>query len=371
MNAVADLGPPGLQLAGANWDSNADEIVVCQAVREETHDVKTFVLKPLDPRRFSYQPGQFMTYSFEIDGEALHRCYTISSAPTRPDTISITVKRVPDGPVSNWLHDNLEPGMQLRTLGPMGMFSCFAHPASRYLFLSGGSGITPLMSMARTFHDLAVPRDIVFVHSARTPADIIFREELELMSRLDAGFRFVPVVESVSPLSPSSGLRGRISTQMLSVVAPDFMTREVFVCGPSRYLQAVRDMLTAAGFDGTRYHEESFNFAELGAGEQTRVLTAQVAEDLAPPVRTYRVEFTRTRRAIDVPENVTVLEAARRAGMRLPSSCTQGLCGTCKSRKVSGSVIMTHQGGIRQREIDSGMVLLCCSRPASDLVIER
>lgn len=367
----SDETAPALRLPDELWDSENDDALICQAVREETADVKTFVLRPVIPRRLRYQPGQFMTYAFDIGGETINRCYTISSAPTRPDTISITVKRVPGGPVSNWLHDNLRPGMQLKALGPMGAFTCYAHPAPRYLFLSGGSGITPLMSMARTFHDLGEQEDIVFVHSARSPADIIFREELELMSRLSDKFRFVPVVGAVSPLASYTGLRGRVSAPMLETVAPDFLTREIFVCGPTPYMTAVRDMLAKVGFDMNRYHEESFNFEALPALDQADVVIGEAMLDAAPEVRTFKVEFTKTRRAIDVPENMTVLEAAKRAGMRLPSSCTQGMCGTCKSKKVSGSVDMTHQGGIRQREIDAGMVLLCCSKPTSDLVIER
>jgi ferredoxin len=83
------------------------------------------------------------------------------------------------------------------------------------------------------------------------------------------------------------------------------------------------------------------------------------------------VEFTKSRRVVEVPADTFVLAAARAAGMRLPSSCTRGLCGTCKSKLVSGEVSMQHQGGIRQREIDQGMVLICCSKPLSDLVIDR
>ena len=158
--ASSDGEPAASRLSGAEpWSSEADDILICRAVREETQDVKTFVLSPRSARRFQYQPGQFLTYAFEIGGETIHRCYTISSAPTRPDTISITVKRVAGGPVSNWLHDNLRVGGEVKALGPMGSFSCFVHPARRYLFLSGGSGITPLMSMASTFHDLGEPRD--------------------------------------------------------------------------------------------------------------------------------------------------------------------------------------------------------------------
>jgi ferredoxin len=83
------------------------------------------------------------------------------------------------------------------------------------------------------------------------------------------------------------------------------------------------------------------------------------------------VEFVKTRRVIECSENLTVLEAAMRAGLRLPSSCAKGMCGTCKSKIVSGTVEMSHAGGIRQREIDAGMALLCCSKPTSDLVVER
>ena len=360
-----------LELASQPWDSEADDTLVCRAVRQETHDVKTFVLTPATPGRFSYQPGQFMTYAFEIGGETIHRCYTISAAPTRPNAISLTVKRVPNGPVSNWLHDNLKPGVSVKALGPMGSFTCFAHPASKYLFLSGGSGITPLMSMARTYHDLAEPKDIVFVHSARTVSDIIFREELELMSRLSSSFKFAPICEAANPLVPYSGLMGRLSLDQLKVIAPDFMDREIFVCGPAPYMNAVRTILGAAGFDMSHHHEESFNFETLSAAEQAEAIEGEIALDAPETVRTFKVEFTKTRRSIEVPETMTVLEAAKRVGMRLPSSCTQGMCGTCKSKKVSGSIDMHHQGGIRQREIDAGMMLLCCSKPTSDLVIER
>jgi ferredoxin-NADP reductase len=371
-SAPGDGEPAALRLSGTDiWSSEADDALVCRAVREETHDVKTFVLSPRNRRRFQYRPGQFLACAFNIGGETIHRCYTISSAPTRPDTISITVKRVAKGLVSNWLHDNLRAGAQVKALGPMGEFSCFAHPASRYLFRSGGSGVTPLMSMARTFHDLAEPRDVVFVHSARTSADIVFREELELMARLNPSFRFAPICGTATPTAPFNGLRGRLSAAILSVIAPDFLTREVFVCGPAPYMEAVREMLAASGFDMTKHHEENFDFAALSAGARTHTVVAETALDAATGLQSYRVEFVKTRRVIECSENLTVLEAAMRAGLRLPSSCAKGMCGTCKSKIVSGTVEMSHAGGIRQREIDAGMALLCCSKPTSDLVVER
>ena len=349
------------------WDSDADDALVCRAVRVETPDVKTFVFSAREPRRFAYKPGQFLTFELTIDGQIIHRCYTISAAPTRPNAVSITVKRVPGGPASNWLHDNLKPGSTLKAVGPMGEFTHFEHPGDKVLFLSGGSGITPSMSMTRTIHDLAEPKDVAFVHSARSPEDIIFRSELELMARHNPRFRFVPVCEGDSAGEAWSGFKGRLSLSMLELAVPDFREREAFVCGPSPYMAAVREMLRGAGYDMARYHEESFNFEELPLAEQEAVIEAEEAA----AEKVYRVEFAKTRRVIECPEGTTVLEAARRAGMRLPSSCTKGVCGTCKSKLISGAVDMKPAGGIRPREIEAGMRLLCCSKPMSDLVVDR
>lgn len=377
--------PAAPRLAGAlkAWNPEADDALTVLAIRDETADVKTFVLAPKEPCLFHYQPGQFLTLELEIGGETINRCYTIASAPTRPHTLAITVKRVPGGPVSNWLHDQVRVGSTLRAVGPMGEFSCFIEgtpaPTPKYLFLSGGSGITPLMSMARTFHDLAEPRDIVFVHAARSPADIIFRDELELMARNQPGvFRFAPVCEADSPRAPWHGLRGRVSLGVLEHVAPDFREREVFVCGPAPFMKAVRELLKGAGFDMARHHEESFDFAELARAEPevaAEVVSAEllqaVPEALEAPVVTYTVEFAKQKRSIECRSDMFVLDAARRAGVRLPSSCSKGLCGTCKSKLIEGTVEMKHGGGIRQREIDAGMALLCCSKPTSNLVVDR
>lgn len=353
------------------WDSESDDVLICRQVRRETHDVRTFVLEPRQPALFRYRPGQFLTFDFEIGAERINRCYTISSSPARPHLLSITVKRVPGGPVSNWLHDTLKPGMQLSAIGPMGEFTCLDKAAPKYLFLSGGSGITPLMSMARTYHDLSLPADIVFVHNARTPADIIFRAELELMARNLPGFRFAPVCEADGAEERWTGFSGRISAAMLQLIAPDLLEREVFTCGPAPYMAAVRRSLGELGFEMARYHEESFDFAALPAEAIVPALEAE-AELAAEPVTTnYKVEFTKSRKTIECGADSFVLNAARGSGLRLPSSCTKGLCGTCKSKLVSGKVEMKHAGGIRQREIDQGMVLLCCSKPLTDLVVER
>lgn len=372
----------------ARWNSDTDDELVCCHVRQETHDVKSFFFRAPDERAFVFEPGQFITLELDIDGEPINRCYTISSAPTRPHTISITVKRVPGGKVSNWLHDNVATGSRVRVLGPSGEFTCARHPARKYLFLSAGSGITPLMSMSRAHHELGDDADIVFLHSARTPDDIIFARELDLIASNHANFRTAFVCERVGARTNWPGITGFLSLPLLKLIAPDYLDREIFTCGPAPYMKAVRDLLDEGGFDRKHYHEESFSFETI-ADVASQLTTAHVADALAndselvegngfapAPIdtaidTTYKVTFAKSRREIECGSGEHVLDAAKKAGVRLPSSCTQGMCGTCKVKLVSGEVAMKHAGGIRQREIDQGMVLLCCSKPLSDLVVEK
>ncbi len=116
------------------------------------------------------------------------------------------------------------------------------------------------------------------------------------------------------------------------------------------------------------YHEESFSFERQG------VPLAEVeakAAATAAPAGSFKIEYTRSGRIIDCGPDQFILDAARAAGMRLPFSCTKGMCGTCKTKKLSGEVVMTHGGGIRQREIDAGMILPCCSKPLSNVTLEK
>ncbi|ABI60973.1 2Fe-2S iron-sulfur cluster-binding protein [Granulibacter bethesdensis] len=351
----------------AQWNADADDVLICRAVRQETHDVRTFFFSPANPCLFRHLPGQFVTLDLEIGGQKINRCYTISSAPTRPDLLSITVKRVPNGPVSNWLHDTLKPGMRIRAVGPMGDFTNVHHPAPKYLFLSGGSGITPLMAMARTQYDLAAEADTVFVHAARSPADIIFRDELSLMARTRHGFSVAFLCETDSAGEIWNGYRGRLNTALLTRIAPDFMEREVFVCGPAPFMAAAKTILAEAGFDMRRHHEESFDFGILAQEEPEAAAEAEAVAASGG----FSITFSKSDRQIDCDPDTTVLQAGRRAGLKLPASCSKGVCGTCKSKLVSGRVEMKHNGGIRQKEVDQGMFLPCCSRPLTDLVVER
>jgi glycine betaine catabolism B len=359
----------------AVWGEGDHATLVCRQVQDITHDVRTFLFEPAHPAVFQYEPGQFITLQLQIDGCAVSRCYTISTPPTRPHMLGITVKRQPGGLVSNWLHDTMVPGHRIAADGPLGVFTPVRHPSNRYLFLSGGSGITPLMSMTRTLFDLGSNADVVFVHSARTPADIIFRRELDAMASLVPSLRVVHVCERDAPREPWGGLRGFLSVEMLRLLTPDLADRTVFCCGPAPYMAAVRRILGDVGFDMQNYHEESFSFEELTMKEFAGAGTADPQQDHEPPdagsaTRTYSVEFVRSGRTFTCADDEFVLDAAYAAGLTPPSSCGQGMCGTCKTTMLSGTVDMQHMGGIRPREIANNKVLICCSKPLSDLTID-
>lgn len=349
------------------WDDAIDPVLVCRRVQVETPDVRTFVLEATGRRYFRFDPGQYLTLQLEIDGERVERCYTISSSPTRPYTVSITVKRVPGGLVSNWLHDTVRAASTLRVQGPLGLFSVVEHPAPRYLFLSGGSGVTPLMSMTRALFDLADPADVVFVHSARTPRDIVFRRELATLAAASPALRVVHVCERDSEDESWEGHSGRLGGEMLGQIAPDFREREVLACGPEPYLQAVRALLAGAGFDMARYHEEQFTIDAL---PDPAVAEPSDGEPTGPTALAHSIEFRRSGATVRCDPRTTILQAAQRAGLNLPSSCGQGLCGTCKAVVLSGAVEMNHKGGIRPREIAQGKALLCCSTPREDIVVD-
>lgn len=349
---------------GSQWHSGEQKTLQCCAVRQETHDVKTFVFQCADFSALSFEPGQFITLSPVIGGQTVARCYTLSSSPTRPFAFSITVKRVPGGAVSNWLHDHLKPGDNLKASGPAGSFTPVGHPAVKLLYLSAGSGVTPLMSMTRAACDLAASLDIVFFHSARTPADIIFHDELIRMQADMPGLRVLGICEGLGDAGHWQQPVGRLDLPLLSQQVPDFKEREIFTCGPQGYMEAVKALLREAAFDFNHYHQESFDIAVLNEEpliEQAAPLDQQSV---------FTVTLARSGKTFSMSGNQTVLGAAKKAGAIVPSSCSQGVCGTCKTALLEGSVEMNHNGGIRQREIDKGLRLLCCSKPTSNLVLD-
>lgn len=259
--------------------SQGELIVRCIGVIDETHDVKTFRFVSDPPMLFTYKPGQFITLNLQINGEEISRSYSISSTPSRPHTLEITVKRVPPdfsceqqtpkGLVSNWLHDNVKVDTCIEINGPFGNFTCFANPAEKLLLISAGSGITPIMSMSRWLCDTAANCDIVFFHCARSPRDIIYRHELEMMSARYDNFHLAVSTTGKEPGHSWLSLSGRLDAGMMRVVAPDYSDRTVYVCGPDTFMQSTKQMLESISFPMQNYYEESFGTTKKSSNQQS------------------------------------------------------------------------------------------------------
>ncbi len=392
--------------------------VHCAEIIDETHDVKTFRFMAEPDLLFSYKPGQFLTLNLEINGEEVLRSYSISSTPSRPHSLEITVKRVPAatsdlpaGLVSNWLHDNLKVGSEVSLSGPMGKFTCFQYPSQKLLFISAGSGITPIMGMSRWLCDTIADCDVVFLHSARTPADIIYQQELKLMSARHK--KFQPLVTVTQNQSGQSwlGLTGRVTASMLQSIVPDFLERVVFVCGPDPFMVGTKKLLESLSFPAENYHEESFGgtksaksivppvFVEplptpLPAGgglrsllnrepetpepsggftispQQQSLVAPVVAVD--PIIGQMMLVFAKSGQNVSCDGEESVLEVAESQGVKIRSNCRSGNCGTCKKRKIEGTVRMGDfdTEALEQEELDDGFILTCISYPRGRVVID-
>ncbi|MGB3637557.1 MAG: FHA domain-containing protein [Rivularia sp. (in: cyanobacteria)] len=338
----------------------------CVRVIDETPDVKTFTFVAEPSVEFTYQPGQFVTLNLEINGKTIKRAYSISSTPSRPHSIDITVKRatppnnVPDAPpglVSNWFHDNLQAGSQVKIGSPLGDFSCIEHPSSKILFISAGSGITPMMSMSRWLLDTNAGSDIVFFHSARTADDIVFRQELELMTSRYANFQLATTLTREDSNSSPGGRVGRFSKSMLKEIAPDFAERTVYVCGSEAFTQQVKEILQELKFPMENYYAESFGKPKKKKKEnQLQLQKTTVSQTLV--LAKSGVELT-------YDSEDTILETAEKEGIELPSMCKMGACHKCKLRLLEGEVHYDENP-----ECEEGHILTCIAQPVGRVVIE-
>lgn len=344
--------------------SDREHRLECVAVTPEAPDVMTFTFKPDRAGLwFRYMPGQFITLELPVNADdPVMRTYTLSSSPSRPYTVSVTVKAQSNSIGTRWMFDNLRPGMRLKAIGPLGDFSYAKHSGQKYLFISAGSGITPMVSMTRDLSDRQPDSDIAFINCSRSPDDIIFRWELEARAREMTNFSLGFIVERLNRGQLWSGLKGYIDKAKIALLAPDFLERTVFCCGPEPFMATVRESLAGAGFDMKNYHEEAFQPVAPPP-------PIAVADHSDGAVAT-KIVFAMSGKEGKCEPGHTVLQAARATGVRIGAACESGLCGTCKVMKLSGEVEMNHNGGILDDEIEEGYILACCSRPLGDLEIE-
>ena len=350
------------------WDDRLQMLEVI-AVADEAPGVKTFTFRSDAQTWFRYRPGQFVTFELPGGDEPVYRTYTLSSSPSRPFSIAVTAKAQSNSIGTRWMFENLKPGVFVKAYGPAGTFSLHEHPAAKYLFVSAGSGVTPMMSMLRWLNDCAPWTDVAFLHCARTPEDVLFRKELDLtghrMPQLSIDF----LVEARSENEKSFGYKGRIDATRLALIVPDLQEREVFCCGPEPFMNTVREILAKHDFDMEHYHQESF---AGGTAETPEAIQEELGMEMAggEALSSVPIRFALSDMEGACLPDQTVLQSARAAGVRIPAACEFGLCGTCKVKKLSGKVDMNHNGGILDHEIEDGFILACCSHPLGPIEID-
>ncbi len=342
------------------WTEGTHTLKV-SGIIDETADSKTFRLVGEEPLLFSYKPGQFITLLLNINGRPVQRSYSMSSSPSRPHTLDFTVKRVNNGLVSNWLCDELRVGSKLQVKGPSGRFTCFDYPSAKLLFIAAGSGITPVMSMARWITDTGAVVDVKMLISSKTPRDVIFRKELELMSARHRNFQAaVTLTADWQGTESWLGLTGRINAGMIELLAPDFPQRHVFICGPDDFMQAVEQTLRDMRFPMSQLHSESFGVGRVVQG---------AAKPDEPGTGKYAVRFGKANIVAHTDGKQTLLELAETHGVEIDYSCRIGSCGVCMV-KCQGQVSVNGECEIDAKDRNSGYVFACCSKPLSDLEID-
>ncbi|MBP7980390.1 MAG: hybrid-cluster NAD(P)-dependent oxidoreductase [Tolumonas sp.] len=335
------------------------QTLCCIERRQETADAATFVFRPLQPLAVSYQPGQFLLLTVEIDGQPHSRAYSLCSSPSRSADLAVTVKRVANGLVSNWLLDHFHAGDTLNAQHPTGAFFLPAdYSAPKILLCSAGSGITPMMSMARWLLDNQHPADIFFLYSARHADDIIFRDELMTMAATHPRFKLFLILDTVTDAFPC--YQGFLNPALFNALVPDLTDCHNFMCGPSVYMDAVEHMLRERGFPMANSHKESFTPA------------APLNTETSTTNQQFRLEVPGFGASSEISNQQTVLEALESLQLPIIGACRSGICGSCKCKVVSGSVedISTQPGPLTEEDKQQGYILACSSRASSDLELE-
>jgi ferredoxin-NADP reductase len=357
INLIEDLGQIKI------WSDGITRLKVADII-EETHDCKTFRLIGEEPLLFSYKPGQFVTFILNIDNREVKRSYSMSSSPSRPHLLEVTVKRMPGGLVSNWFCDYVKLGDVLTAKGPTGKFTCFNYPSNKMLFIGAGSGITPILSMSRWIADTASNVDVKLLASFKSPLDIIFRKEFEMLSARSKNFQVgITVTSGWHGTDFWAGFTGRINGHMLNMFVPDIQERDIFLCGPKPFSDNVKKLLRDMAFDMSRFHTESF-----GSGRSANE-SGDVAKSLQLKGPLHKVTFTQSGKTVDTDEHITLLELAEAHGIEIDYSCRIGSCGECEV-KCRGNVKVNSFCEIDAKTRNAGFIYTCSSSAISDLELD-
>ena len=328
-----------LHLLNPLWSARELRGAVVEVVPETEH-AATLVIKPGWGWSPHYRAGQYIGIAIQVGGRWHWRSYSLTSVPTQGDgTISITVKAMPEGFLSGHLVKGLPPGTIVRLAAPRGDFVLPDPPPERLLFLTAGSGLTPVMGMLRMLHRRGSMPDVVLVHSAPRAQDVLFRRELHAMAQEH------PTLRLHEQLTDEMGMLG---LDRIGDVVPDWAQRQTWACGPPAMLDAAERTWKHAHI-ADRLHVERFSVALDGAGGEGGTVTFGIGG-----------------RTTEVDGATTLLEAGEATGVQMPFGCRMGICQSCVVPLVSGAVRDLRNGTVHT---EGDRVQTCISAAAGDCVL--
>jgi ferredoxin-NADP reductase len=325
-------------------------------IEQQTHDTKTLRFEIPKERQLRAKPGQFLTFQWTIDGQRLMRSYTISSSPIHRNYVEITPKRMENGCVSVFLNERARPGLRVEARGPYGQFYFDETVHKSIVLIAAGSGITPMISMLRYIDGLKLTTQVALLYCVRTRADIIFQNELERLETSLPNFKYEVCLSRPEPTW--KGHSGRLTVEFVCQHVIDLVSPAFFLCGPNGFMDNARQILSTLGVDPDRILKESF-------GETKRFTEPRPRE--ARPAET--VVFIHSQKVCQASAGSTLLDLAEKNGVQIRYGCRQGLCGTCATRVLSGTVDMDVEAGLTSEQKNAGYVLPCVSRISGTVVV--
>lgn len=342
-------------------------------VKRETKDAVSIKLDvPIHLQgQFNYKAGQYFTFSIQIDGEEVRRSYSVCSSPMTDAYPTVAVKQVEGGKMSTYLNTRIETGDTIEVMPPMGKFTVTPEPSAAHIYFlfGGGSGITPLLSIAKTVLFAEPVSKVYLFYANRDRESIIFATDIEELQKKYA--ERLTVFHSLD--NPHDGwtghsgflTEGKVSEIVRNTLGLNYPVARYYTCGPSPMMDVVVQGLKAAGVRNDNIFTEYFTAAHKTDGTHSKTATAQnYSEEVLE--RTIQVEVFGQRKEVLVKPEQTILIAAQDAGLDPPYSCTVGVCTTCRARLRSGKASMDEREGLSDAEIDLGYILTCQAHPLSD-----
>jgi ring-1,2-phenylacetyl-CoA epoxidase subunit PaaE len=340
-------------------------------VIKETADAITIAFEQPAEGTINYKAGQFFTLIPVIDGKKVRRAYSVCTSPYTDANPAVTVKRVEEGLVSNFLNDHLKAGDELEVMDPMGNFAVVPGSQARHLvLLGGGSGITPLIAIAKTILSQEPTSQLTLIYANRNAESIIFKDELHALQAanadrftvkhiLDAGAEGYGAIAG----PPTEAV---LLDQLKAIASSQNLPTTYWVCGPEGMMANSLKALESLGIEKERVFKESF----LPGTPETKA-SEEVAEAEGGTNQSYEVKVI-----VDEEEHVfvvepgkTILETALELDIDLPYSCQSGLCTACRGKCISGKVKLDEDEGLSEDELEEGYVLTCVGRPLTNNVV--